>query len=102
MAVLHITKDNFAQEVMASDKPVLVDFYADWCGPCQMMTPVMERIAEKRPDVKVCKVNVDEQRTLASAFQVSSIPMLVVIQNGKLVHKAVGAQPEESVLAMLP
>ncbi len=102
MAVLVLTKDNFQKEVMASDKPVLIDFYADWCGPCQMMAPIIENIAKLRPDVKVCKVNVDNEGELAAGFRVSSIPTLAVIQQGKLVNHVVGARPEAEILAMLP
>lgn len=101
MAVTILTKDNFKQEVMESPKKVLIDFYADWCGPCQMVSPVVDEIAEERQDVHVCKVNVDEQQELAQAFGVSSIPTLVVVEHGKLVQHTVGAVPKEKILDML-
>ena len=91
MAVIRLTKENFQAEVMQADKPVLIDFYADWCGPCQMVSPIVDEIAGERSDIKVCKVNVDEQMELAQSFGVSSIPTLVVISGGKLVKHAVGA-----------
>ena len=92
MAVIRLTKENFQTEVMQADKPVLIDFYADWCGPCQMVSPIVDEIAGERSDIKVCKVNVDEQMELAQSFGVSSIPTLVVISGGKLVKHAVGAE----------
>lgn len=101
MAVLVINKENFQNEVLNSDKPVLLDFYADWCGPCRMVGPVVSEIAEERSDIKVGKVNVDEQSELASQFGVMSIPMLVVVKNGKVVNKSVGARPKDRILAML-
>ncbi len=101
MAVTFLTKDNFKSEVMQADKPVLIDFYADWCGPCQMVSPIVDEISGERSDVKVCKVNVDEQVELAQAFGVSSIPTLAVISGGKLVNHAVGAQPKSAILDML-
>ncbi|WP_298481693.1 thioredoxin [uncultured Ruminococcus sp.] len=101
MAVTILTKDNFKKEVMEASKKVLIDFYADWCGPCQMVSPVVDEIAEEQSDVHVCKVNVDEQRELAQAFGVSSIPTLAVVENGKLVRHAVGAMPKEKILEML-
>ncbi len=82
MAVIRLTKENFQAEVMQADKPVLIDFYADWCGPCQMVSPIVDEIAGERSDIKVCKVNVDEQMELAQSFGVSSIPTLVVISGG--------------------
>ena len=101
MAVIRLTKENFQAEVMQTDKPVLIDFYADWCGPCQMVSPIVDEIAGERSDIKVCKVNVDEQMELAQSFGVSSIPTLVVISGGKLVKHAVGAQPKSAILDML-
>ena len=101
MAVIRLTKENFQAEVMQADKPVLIDFYADWCGPCQMVSPIVDEIAGERSDIKVCKVNVDEQMELAQSFGVSSIPTLVVISCGKLVKHAVGAQPKSAILDML-
>ena len=101
MAVIRLTKENFQAEVMQADKPVLIDFYADWCGPCQMVSPIVDEIAGERQDIKVCKVNVDEQPALTQAFQVTSIPMLAVVENGKLVQRAVGARPKADILALL-
>ena len=101
MSVIKINKENFASEVLNSNKPVLLDFYADWCGPCRMVGPVVSEIANERNDVKVGKINVDEQPELAAQFQVMSIPMLAVIKNGKLENKVVGYRPKEQIEAML-
>ena len=101
MSVITITKDNFEQEVLSSDKPVLLDFWASWCGPCRMLSPVVDEVAEERTDVKVGKVNVDEQPDLAAQFGVMSIPTLLVFEQGKLVRQAVGARPKAQILAML-
>ena len=101
MAILNVTKENFQTEVIQSDKPVLLDFWAAWCGPCRMVSPVVDEIVAQRPDIKVGKVNVDEQPELAGAFQVMSIPTLVVMRDGKVVHQAVGARPKEQILALL-
>ena len=101
MSVLTITKSNFQKEVMESDKPVLLDFWASWCGPCRMVSPLVDEIAEETPEVKVGKINVDEQEELASAFNVMSIPTLVVLKNGKVVNQTVGARPKEQIAAML-
>lgn len=101
MSTIHITADNFDEEVMNSDKPVLLDFWATWCGPCRMVGPVLEEIAAERSDIKVGKVNVDEEPELAKEFQVSSIPMLVVIKDGEITNQTVGAQPKASLLALL-
>ena len=100
MAILHINKNNFAQ-VQSSDKPVLVDFYADWCGPCRMVAPLIEEIAAENPQFLVGKINVDEEMELAQAFGVVSIPMLVVMKDGKIVNQAVGARPKAQILALL-
>jgi len=101
MAVVTITKENFEQEVLQSAKPVLLDFWASWCGPCRMLSPVVDEVAEERTDVKVGKVNVDEQPELAGEFCVMSIPTLLVFEQGKLVRQAVGARPKASVLELL-
>ena len=100
MAVLHINQQNFA-ELEKSDKPVLVDFYADWCGPCRMVAPIVEEIAEENPQYAIAKVNVDAEPELASRFGVFSIPTLVVLKDGKVVDQLVGAQPKARILAML-
>lgn len=101
MSAININKNNFHNEVMNSDKPVLLDFWAAWCGPCRMVVPVVEEIARERLDIKVGKVNVDEQPELASQFGVMSIPTLVVMKNGKVVNQAVGARPKNEILGML-
>lgn len=101
MSVLTITKENFQTEVRASDKPVLLDFWASWCGPCRMVSPIIEEIAEERTDIKVGKVNIDEQEELAAAFGVASIPTLVVVKNGEVVQRAVGARPKKQILDLL-
>ena len=102
MAELNITSLNFENEVLNADKPVLLDFYADWCGPCKMLAPVVHEIAEENADtLKVGKINVDEQMELAMRFQVSSIPMLVVFKNGKAVAKSVGYRPKAEIAAMV-
>mgnify|MGYP004471642167 FL=1 len=101
MSVIHVDKQNFQNEVMESDKPVLLDFWAPWCMPCRMVGPILEEIAEERSDIKVGKINVDEQPELAGEFQVMSIPTLVVIKNGKIVNHSVGAMQKEAILAML-
>ena len=102
MAELKITAANFENEVLRSDKPVLLDFYADWCGPCKMLAPVLHEIAEENADtLKVGKINVDEQMELAMRFQASSIPMLVVFKNGKAVAKSVGYRPKAEIAAMV-
>ena len=101
MAALTINKENFQREVMESDKPVLLDFWASWCGPCRMVGPVIEEIAQERSDIKVGKINVDEQQELASAFRVMSIPTLVVMKGGKIVKQSAGARPKAQILSML-
>ena len=101
MSVIKISKENFASEVLKSNKPVLLDFYADWCGPCRMVGPIVSEIANERNDVKVGKINVDEQPELAAQFQVMSIPMLAVIKNGKLENRVVGYRSKEQIEAML-
>ena len=101
MSAMMITKENFEVEVLGADKPVLVDFWAPWCGPCRMVAPIVEEIARQRKDIKVGKVNVDEQPELASRFGVMSIPTLVVMKNGKIVNQAMGARPKNAILGML-
>ncbi|MBE6036280.1 MAG: thioredoxin [Clostridiales bacterium] len=101
MSVMTITKDNFKSEVLESSKPVLLDFWAAWCGPCRMVSPVVDEIAEEMPEIKVGKVNVDEQVELAMQFGVMSIPTLVVIKDGKMVQRAVGAMPKANILELL-
>lgn len=101
MAVVTITKDNFDAEVLHSEKPVLLDFWATWCGPCRMLSPIVDEVAEERSDIKVGKVNVDEQPELAAEFSVMSIPTLLVFKDGKLVNQSVGARPKSGVLALL-
>ena len=101
MAVININSANFESEVLHSDKPVLLDFWATWCGPCRMLSPIVDEVAEERGDIKVGKVNVDEQPELAGQFDVMSIPTLLVFENGKLVNRAVGARPKSGVLSLL-
>ncbi|MFR8169698.1 MAG: thioredoxin [Marvinbryantia sp.] len=101
MSVLHITKENFQREVLESEKPVLLDFWAAWCGPCRMVGPILEEVAEERPDIKVCKVNVDDEQELASAYRIMSIPTLMVVKDGKIVSQSAGARPKSDILAML-
>lgn len=101
MAVINITEENFEAEVLQSDKPVLLDFWAVWCGPCQIMAPIVDEVAAERGDIKVGKVNVDEQGELAARFDVMSIPTLMVFKGGRVVHSSVGVRPKEEVLAWL-
>ena len=101
MAAITITKENFEKEVMNSDKPVLIDFWASWCGPCRMVSPIVEELADELTDKKVGKINIEEQPELAQAFSVMSIPTLMVIKNGKVTSSAVGARPKSQILAML-
>ena len=101
MAVINITSASFESEVLHSDKPVLLDLWATWRSPCRMLSPIVDEVAEERGDIKVCKVNVDEQPELAGQFDVMSIPTLLVFENGKLVNRAVGARPKSGVLSLL-
>ena len=101
MSVMKITKDNYQEAVLNADREVLLDFWAPWCGPCRMVSPIVDEIAAERGDIKVGKVNVDEQPELAAQFGVMSIPTLVVMKNGKLANKTVGAKPKAQILAML-
>ena len=102
MSVLHITKENFEGEVLNSDKPVLVDFFATWCGPCKMVAPTIDEIAQEREDIKVCKIDVDQEPELAIRYKVASIPTLMVFSGGDVVKQALGALPKKDILAMLP
>ena len=99
--VIKLTKETFDSEVMSSDKPVLVDFWASWCGPCRMLSPIIDEIAEETTDAKICKVNVDEQPDLAQRYGVMSIPTLILFKNGEAVERSLGAKPKAAVLAML-
>ena len=101
MSAININKNNFQNEVLNSDKKVLLDFWAPWCGPCRMVVSIVEEIAAERPDIKVGKINVDEEVELASQFGIMSIPTLVVIEKGKIVNQAMGARPKEAILGML-
>ena len=101
MSVMNITKSNFQKEVIESNIPVLVDFWASWCGPCKMLSPIVDEVAEENPQIKVCKVNVDEQPELASKFGIMSIPTLVVFKDGKVESRAMGARPENQILELL-
>ena len=101
MKVLHINKDNFHNEVLNSEKPVLLDFFASWCGPCRMVGPILDEIAEEREDIKVCKVDIDEQPELASRFRIMSVPTLMVLKNGQVMEQSIGAKPKHQILAMV-
>ena len=101
MSVITVTKENFTSEVIKSEKPVLLDFWASWCGPCRMVSPIVDEIARDRSDIKVGKINVDEQPELAGLYRVSSIPTLMVLKEGKIVNHSVGARPKAAIEAML-
>ena len=99
--MIHLNKNNFHEEVMNSDKPVLLDFWASWCGPCRMVAPILDEIAEERADIKVCKVNVDEEPELAAQYGIMTIPTLMVVKNGQITAQSAGAKPKNQILAML-
>lgn len=101
MSVLNVNKDNFDREVLASEQTVLIDFYADWCGPCRMVSPIVDEIAAEHPEYKIVKVNVDAEPELSERFGVMSIPTLVVIKDGKVAEQSTGARPKAQILAML-
>ncbi len=101
MSVMHITDETFQEEVLNSSKPVLVDFFATWCGPCKMLSPMIEEIAAERSDVKVCKVDVDQAMGLASRFGIMSVPTLMVVKNGKVTHTSAGVRTKEAILSLL-
>lgn len=101
MSAVNVNQSNFQEEVLQSEKPVLLDFWASWCGPCRMVLPIVEEIARENPDIKVCKINVDEEQELANQFNVISIPSLFVIKNGEIVNRSVGAKSKEQILEMV-
>jgi thioredoxin 1 len=101
MGAIHLTVDDFEKEVINSEKPVLVDFWAPWCGPCKMILPIIEELAEEQTEVKVCKVNVDEQGALAERFRIMTIPSLLVFKAGEVVTSSIGAKPKADILKML-
>ena len=101
MAYINVNKNNFEPEVLQSDRPVLVDFWASWCGPCRMVAPIVEEIAEEREDIKVVKINVDEEPELAAQYQIMSIPTLMVFKEGNIINQALGALPKHQILSLL-
>lgn len=101
MEALEVNKSNFQNEVLESDRTVLLDFWASWCGPCKVFSPVIDEIAEEHPEIKVCKINIDEEQELATQFDIMSVPTLLVIKDGKVVNQSVGLKPKNQILQML-
>lgn len=101
MSTINITEKNFSDEVIKSDKPVIIDFWASWCGPCRIFSPVIDKIAKEHPEIKVCKVNIDEEEDLANRFGIMTIPTLLVFKNGSVVKQSVGVIPERAVLSLI-
>lgn len=101
MLILTVNKNNFQKEVLESDRPVLIDFWASWCGPCKSLSPIIDEISAEHPEIKVCKVNIDEEQELASQFDIMSVPTLLIIKDGKVVNQSVGLKPKNQILQML-